>query len=203
MIVTAHQPNYLPGLSVIEKISSSDMVVWLDEAQYTKGGWTNRNRMPDGSWLTVPIVRATDGLPINRVRIAEHDQWRYKHVKAIRQHYGADEVCDEIFRPYGLLIGLNLAILRLLTDPAKWQFQSHLDGGHAVTAVSDDRAALLPISERLAMMVAEVGADVYLSGPSGFRYLDEEPFRRRGIHIDYFSWTGPNPCALEILRVAR
>lgn len=207
MIVTAHQPNYLPGLSVIEKIAASDQVIWLDEVQYTHGGWSNRNRMPDGSWLTVPIERTTDMERFNRVRISEHDNWRLRHCRTLVQHYGAavtDRLRSEIERPYRLLIGLNLALLAILLDDidTPWRFQSHLDGGRATVVVSDDRAELAPISERLAMMVAELGGDVYLSGPSGRHYLDERPFSERGIKVDYFEWTNSNPCCVPMLVAA-
>jgi len=188
-------------MSVINKLRSADTVLFLDEVQYSHGGFTNRNRMPDGSWLTVPVCRDTDMAPLNRVRISEHDDWRRNHVKTLYQHYGhnglVEAVCAEIMRPYRLLIGLNLALLRFVLDPRVWQFQSHLDGGRAEVAVSEDRTELAPISERLAMMVAEVGGDVYLSGPSGRNYLDEIPFLDRGIEVRYWSHTGPNPCVLE------
>jgi hypothetical protein len=220
MIVTAHQPNYLPGLSVIEKVEAADAVIWLDEVQYSHGGWTNRNRMPDGSWLTVPVERRTDMGPINRVRISEHGGWRDSHCKALKQHYkGAHtnglvlDLCAEIMRPYRLLIGLNLALLRLLIDPtesmrrsdmeAAWYFQSHLDGGHAVWASGDEEYELAPISQRIAMMVAELGGDVYLSGPSGRNYLDEKPFDERGIKVDYWKFDGPNDCAVSRLTSVR
>lgn len=207
MIVTAHQPNYLPGLSVIEKIEDADAVIWLDEVQYSHGGWSNRNRMPDGSWLTIPIERCTDMAAFNRVRIAEHDNWRLKHERTILQHYGRsatlDAITDELDRPYRLLVGLNLALLRiLLGNPTAWHFQSHLDGGRATVAVSEDRAELAPISQRLAMMVSELGGDVYLSGQSGRGYLDERPFEQRGIEVRYREHVGPNHCALTRVRSA-
>lgn len=211
MIVTAHQPNYLPGLSVIEKLAAADAVVWLDEVQFSHGGWSNRNRMPDGSWLTVPVEHHTEPSTFratfpafNRVRISEHDGWRNRHATTLRQHYGTgvDDLCEEIQRPYRLLVGLNLALLRVMLDgcDTAWHFQSHLDGGRTTLAVSDDRVELAPISKRLAMMVSELGGDVYLSGPSGYRYLDESPFDALGIEVRYFEWNGPNPCAVEARR---
>lgn len=208
MIVTAHQPNYLPGLSVIEKVAYADAVIWLDEVQYSHGGWSNRNRMPDGSWLTVPVERRTDMGPFNRVRISEHGNWRQDHVKSLAQHYGhhaIGSICDEILRPYRLLIGLNLALLRLLLSDSDtpWHFQSHLDGGHAVWAVSDEQHELAPISERIAMMVSELDGTSYLSGPSGRFYLDEKPFVDRGIRVDYFRWDEPNDCSVGRQRALR
>jgi hypothetical protein len=199
VIVTAHQPNFLPGLSVAEKVRAADAVVWLDEVQYTHGGWTNRNRMPDGSWLTVPVERATDMAPMNRVRISEHRRWRVRAAATLRQHFGpaADPYAAEVLRPYRLLVGLNLALLRLLLDGVPtWHFQSHLDGGRAQVAVSEDRQELRPISVRLAMMVAELGGTEYLSGASGHRYLDERPFEELGVAVRYWEHEGPNPCAL-------
>ncbi len=155
--------------------------------------------MPDGSWLTVPIERRTDMGPFNRVRISEHGNWREKHAKALTQQFSIGaRYANVVLRPYRLLVGLNLACLRYMLEGAdtEWYFQSHLDGGHAVWAVSDERFELAPISERLAMMVAEVGGSTYLSGPSGYRYLDERPFLERGLTVKYWEHTGPNLCAV-------
>jgi hypothetical protein len=203
-VPTRDHPNFLAGLSVIQKIESADAVIFLDEVLYSPHGWSNRNRMPDGSWLTVPVSSGAMHEQFNRVRISEHRDWRTDHCKTLRQHYGAraEEICDEIQRPYRLLVGLNLACLHVILSGSATSihFQSHLDGGRAVTAISEDRIELAPISARLALMVSELGGDVYLSGPSGRRYLDETPFHELGIRVDYWEHTGPNPCALERLR---
>ena len=203
MIVSAHQTNFLPGMSVVEKIRSADACIFLDEVTYSPHGWTNRNRMPDGSWLTVPVESGAMYQPLNRVRISDSRDWRRQHCKTLRQHYGhtADAICDEIQRPYRLLIGLNLACLQILLadSDTSWHFQSHLDGGRTVTAVSDDREELLPISARLALMVAELGGTTYLSGPSGRNYLNEQPFHDLGITVEYWQHQGANPCCLSEL----
>lgn len=207
VVVTAHQrpqPNYLPGLSVVEKVRDADAVVWLDEVQYTHGGWSNRNKV-GGAWLTVPIQRTTNMASFNEVRISEHRQWRLRHSRTLLQCYGnaAEPLVAEIERNFRLLVGLNLACLRVLCAGLEidtpWVFQSHLDGGSAVRATSDEQTELLPISERLAMMVEEVGGDVYLSGPSGRNYLSEEPFHERGIEVSYYEWSRENPCAVGAL----
>lgn len=206
-VVCAHQPNLLLAASIITKIQASDALILLDEVQYTKNGWTNRNRTPDGRWLTVPVERHCVYKPINRVRIGEPAKdWRQPLVKALVEAWPGDTtaaVCREILRPYRLLVGLNVAVLRIvlgqLAPDVLWAFQSHLDGGHAVAAVSDRAAELEPISNRLAMMVEELGGTTYLSGPSGRKYLDERPFEARGIAVEYWQHDGPNPCALALV----
>ena len=191
---------------MIEKVRSADAVIWLDTVQYSHGGWSNRNRMPDGSWLTVPIDRSTNMAPFNQVQISGVARWRREHCATLRQHYGsaADEICSEISRPFGLLVGLSLACLQILLEGCNtsFHFQSHLDGGRAVVAVSDHRDELAPICDRLAVMVAELGGTTYLSGPSGRRYLNERPFHERGIAVEYYHWEGPNDCSVKILTPA-
>lgn len=210
-VVTAHQPNFLPGMSVVSKIAASDFVIWLDRVQYTKGGYTNRNRLPDGSWLTVPVERHCAFKPIAEVRVGSHPQWRATNCRLIRAAWGGgpsfghdqqlvERVCEEMMRPYGLLVGLNAALLEMtvreLAPRCRWAWQSMLDAGHAVVAVSENEDALLPISDRLAMMTGELGGTVYLSGPSGRHYLAEQPFHERGIAVEYWQHEGPNPCVM-------
>lgn len=209
MIATCHQPNWAPGASVMNKIAASDVCIWADEFQFSHGSFTNRNRAADGSWLTIPVEAGSAGQPINRVRIGNPPKrdWRIHMTRRLRQDWPCqvtERICQEIMRPYRLLVGLNMACLRILCDAleheALWVFQSHLDGGHSVPVVADNAPALVDASERLAMMVEEVGGDIYLSGPSGRHYLSETPFLERGIEVRYWSHHGPNPSALEMMR---
>lgn len=200
VIVACHQPNFLPGVSVVEKILQADAVIWLDEVAYSNGGYTNRNRLPDGSWFTIPVSRHGLGTPINRVMIGigATREWREQAADRLVNAFGAAAIpaAIEIMRPYRRLVALNAAILRVLFttfDPTIGQhWQSHLIGG-----------SLRDPSERLAAMVAEIGGTVYLSGPSGRKYLNEQPFDDRGIEVRYYEHDGPNPCALSLLTAER
>lgn len=207
MRLTLHQPNFCPGASVISKVLACDAVVWMDTVQWTKGGYTNRNRLPDGSWVTVPVAHGSSFAPINRVRVgAPRGDWRDAVCRQLRGAWPGEtteRVCREVMRGYPLLVGLNAAILRVLLDALGYggeqHWQSHLDEGHAVQAVSEQRSTLAPISERIAQMVAALGGTVYVSGPSGRNYLDEQPFAERGVRVEYWRHEGPNPCALGLV----
>lgn len=196
MIVTGHQVNFLPGLSVIEKIRSADAVVWMDEMQYERHGYVNRNRLADGTWMRIPVSEHDTFAPINRVRIGDPTgRGREKVARTLEHHFGelAAPFAAEIRRPYRLLVGLNSRLLRLLLEATgihvEEHFQSHLGAGRYEAT-----------SNGLADMVAELGGTVWLSGPSGRNYLDETPFAERGIRVEYFEHEGDNPCALELLR---
>ena len=59
MIVSVHQPQYIPWLGFFHKLSKSDVYVSLDTVQYLSRGFNHRNKIktPDGeSWLTIPVI---------------------------------------------------------------------------------------------------------------------------------------------------
>jgi hypothetical protein len=157
--------------------------------------------------MSVPVNHEDLFAPINRVRIADPGgRQREKIARTIEQKMGdAGKVfAAELRRPWQLLVGLNMALIHRLFDAleirAEIVLQSHLESGRYFGPLASfSRDDLVPVSERLAAMTAEVGGTVYLSGPSGRNYLDETPFEERGITVDYWAHAGPNPCALEVL----
>jgi hypothetical protein len=192
---------------VISKVLAADAVIWLDVVQYSKGSWTNRQKLPDSSWLTVPVAHGSSFAPINKVRIGKPlGDWRSYMVEQLIRVWpspATTDVCNHIDRGYPLLVGLNAAILQVVLDYREYEgeqhWQSHLDAAHALVAVSEQQYQLAPISERIAEMVYSLGGHVYLSGPSGWHYLDERPFTERGVLVEYWQHEGPNPCCLERL----
>jgi WbqC-like protein family len=196
VIVTGHQVNFLPGCSVTAKIAAADCCVWMDEMQYERHGFVNRNRLADGTKLTIPVSEHDTFAPINRVRIGDPTGRGREKVARTLEHQLGDAgapFAAEIRRPYRLLVGLNARLLRLLLDAlgitVEEHFQSHLGAGRYEAT-----------SNGLADMVAELGGTTWLSGPSGRAYLDEMPFRERGIRVEYFEFEGANPSAVELLR---
>ncbi len=194
MIVTIHQPEFLPWLGLIDKIRQADVTVLLDSVQYEKHYFQNRNRIRTAegwSWLTVP-VRTTGrfGQRIDQVEIDDATDWRRKHLRSLQQHYAAvahfDQVCAPLERLYGEawrhLVDFNVAVI-------EWMLGAF---GLRRTLV---RASALPIagqrSELLAAICVTVGASTYLSGVSGREYLDEEPFAKAGIDVGYHEFVHP------------
>ena len=70
--VIIRQPGYLPNLGFFKKIQSSDTFVFLDDVQFEKDSFDNRNRIrtKDGTtWLTVPIKRPVLKKKFNEIMI--------------------------------------------------------------------------------------------------------------------------------------
>ena len=93
MIVSIHQPAYLPWLGYFDKIARADLFIWLDNVQFQKNSFQNRNKIltKDGPvWLTVPM--RTSGVlyetPLKDVEIDNSKNWRVKHLSSIKMNYG-------------------------------------------------------------------------------------------------------------------
>jgi len=90
MILTAHQPCYIPWFGLFHKIHLSEMFCLFDIAQYQIKDFNNRNKIKTntgGIWLTVP-VESKDHFKkkICDIRIINNG-WNKKHFKSIMFAY--------------------------------------------------------------------------------------------------------------------
>ena len=85
MIVSVHQPQFLPWLGYFDKIARSDCFVVLDTVQFKKNEFQNRNKIltPTGpQWLTVPVEYKFP-MRIDEVPINKRANWRRKHTQTL------------------------------------------------------------------------------------------------------------------------
>jgi len=91
MIVSIHQPEYLPWLGFFHKVHQSDIFVLLDNVQYEKNYFQNRNKIRTQSgrtWLTVPVLtKGKSNQQINEVKIDNKSNWSKKHWRSIDLNY--------------------------------------------------------------------------------------------------------------------
>ncbi len=187
MIVTIHQPGYLPWAPFLEKALRSDVFVLLDDVQFEKNSEQNRNRIktPRGAeWLTVPVQRRLGTLIPDVFIPADQDGWRVKHRRSIEQNYRRaphfDAVAGPLFalldRPWDRLLDLTLAVDRLFLEWAG--FSGRFERASALSVPGRKACRILEFCSRL-------GADTYLSGPAGLDYLDPAAFASAGVRILY------------------
>lgn len=58
MIISIHQPLFIPWFPYFEKMAQSDLFIFMTTCQYEKGSCLNRNKI-NGSWWTKPIKSGT------------------------------------------------------------------------------------------------------------------------------------------------
>lgn len=191
MIFAAHQPHYLPWIRYLHKVAAADVFVLLDDAQYTKNGWQNRNRVKGAEGpilLTVPVQahlgdRILDVVPAG-------SRWVRRHLATLDTCYG-ETLCpwkkalQDVLEAHaeGPLSLLNEAVLRALAEA----FGIRTPILRSSEIGVDGRA-----STRLAAIGRALGADTYLTGPHALEaYLDPRPFEAEGIGLAVQHWDCP------------
>ncbi len=194
-IVAIHQPNYLPWLGFFYKIAKCNIFVLLDNVQYTKNGFINRNKIktPQGAiWLTVDVLTKNRyGQLINEVEINNSLPWGRTHEKSIAQNYSQSpyfskyrDLFESVYdQRWGNLADLNEALIKVICEIL------------GIKNVKFIRASELNVSgqstELLVNICKAIGTDTYLSGPTGKEYMNEGLFEREGINLRYSDFKHP------------
>jgi hypothetical protein len=170
------QPTYLPYLGYFHLIAASDVFVFLDDVQFARRSWQQRNRVlgPAGEvMLTVPVAKADRDAPISEITISEAEPWREKHLTSIRHAYakrphfqeGIDFLETQLRLPVTRLADLNCGLIeaasRRLGLEAEFVRASALGApGHR--------------SDHLLAICRAVGAGEYLSPMGSHDYMEDD-----------------------------
>ena len=199
LIVTVHQPHYMPWLGYLHRMARADLFIVLDHVQFERGNYQNRTMIRvngEPRWLTVPVVQRSQ-----KERIAEKQidnalagtprWWSSAHFQTIRHAYRE--------APFG---ARYLPELRRILE-TRWERVVELDaamldflrGAYGVTTKvlrSSELNVAGAKSELILNLCRAVGADTLLAGLGGSRaYLDKAEFERQGVRIVYQEFSHP------------
>jgi UDP-2,4-diacetamido-2,4,6-trideoxy-beta-L-altropyranose hydrolase len=126
--IAINQPAYLPWIGYFDLIDQVDLFVVLDNVQFEKQSWQQRNRIktPGGlQWLSVPVkFRGRLGQLIQEVEIRDSG-FCVNHLRGIELAYRRSPYFERYFPPLkqrieemrgGLLVDLNLTLLQWLAE---------------------------------------------------------------------------------------
>lgn len=186
MIVSIHQPHFLPWMGYFNKVLNSDTFVWLHSVQYRKNYFQNRTQIKNVNeqplWLTVP-VHAKLGVKIDEVTIAD-PKWRNRICRTIEQCYCRAPyfaecwpvLADCLRTTADTLDEINYrtfrALLKLLAAD-----------GVTVKRIGDLAVESSDPTTRLVNVCTAVGATAYVAGRGGRSYLRVDEFERSGIKV--------------------
>lgn len=184
MITAIHQPQYLPWLGYFDKIHQADLFILLDNVQFKKNEWQNRNRIRTSQgpqWLTVPVLHHF-GQTISEVQINQKIPWARNHLKALELNYCKAPHYDSIMplfkdvfdRPWENLAEINIHLIRLIADYLGITTKIVLASEYVTTNTS---------TARLIELCVHTGTEVYLAGADGKNYMDLTLFENREIEV--------------------
>lgn len=194
MILTAHQPVYLPWLGLFHKIALADTFVSFNQVQYLPKDWNNRNKIKSSQgaiWLTVPVLRSGHReKTISEIEINNDFPWQRKHWNSLYLNYKKApyfakyapffedtykkewkkiaELNDYMLKYFLQFLGIEINFL----DASQFMFQ-----GKKNDLVLD--------------MCTQLKAGTYIFGELGKNYADTESFQRQGISIAFQEYHHP------------
>lgn len=194
MKVAISQPTYLPWIGYLDLIDQVDLFVILDNVQFAKQTWQQRNRIRTAAglqWLTVPI-KLHFGQLIGEVEIREAD-FHVDHLRAIelayrrapRFQYYFEAINSKLaVRESRLLVDVNVSLLAWIMEAL------------------DIRTRLVRASklgqrgkrtELLANICSELGATEYISPAGSAAYLlgEQELLTSRHIEVLFHHYEHP------------
>jgi hypothetical protein len=186
LIVSAHQPNYLPWTGYFFKMMYCDTFILADGVQYTTQGYINRVQIKTSQgiqWLTVPVLTRGKGLQkIKDIRIAQSQNWRRKHWRTIFLNYKYASYFDDYAgyfekvyqKEWIYLLDLNIELLSFIKNSL------HINCSFSKS--SEYKVPETP-TERIVGLVKKSRGDEYISGKSGRNYLKEDKFLNAGIKL--------------------
>ena len=181
MKVTIHQPEHFPYLGFFQKMQAADLFVVLDDVQYTRNNFQNRNkflnRNGEEEFFTIELEQGANKKLINEVLVRTDTKWRIKVLNKLRMNFRLD--LQDIYAS-DRLVEINMASIE------------YCRSGLGITTpmvLSSSLGISSSKSQRLADICRTLGATEYISGSGGRDYLDESCFSCR---VSYFKANVPD-----------
>ena len=183
------QPYFFPYLGYFQLLQKADVIILLDNTQYTKQTWINRNRIKTNelvTFFTVPVRAHPHRSTIAEIEIADGRRWRDKLLKSLALNYrSADSMLllslsEMLAKPRKLLI-------ELCVDSLAWTMK-YLGLDFEPVLFSDiGQAAKTNRFERITAVCAEFHATTYLNAPGGKTLYTPEMFQGSGFDLKFLA----------------
>jgi len=184
MILSGHQPVYLPSMHLFNKIALSDQFMFVGHCQYVTKSWHNRNHIRNGTQvqtLTVPVLKTGRfGQSISET-VINGDHWKRKHLASIKNTYQKRPYFKDYFPAIEALINQPWAYLGDLNIALILQFLEWL-AIETTIVYSDQYDIKNQKTDMLVSMCRAMEADHYLSNEGSRAYVEEEKMFKAGIY---------------------
>ena len=178
---------------------NSDEYVIMDDVQFTRRDWRNRNIIKNGEskqWLTIPVENKGNfgTARVMDMKIADYN-WTDKHLSKLEGAYKSSDFWAEFLeflqaiykkaRQLEHLTEINYLFLVELCNLLKIDHNISMSTKYYSLSELDSFTA----SERLVRLAEACNAQIYLTGPAALNYLDLSMFHAKGIEVKFADYS--------------
>jgi hypothetical protein len=183
-----HQPDFLPWIGFFQKLKKCDIFVVLDDVQFIRRGWINRDRIlinNKASWLTVPVKsKGQYEELIKNIMIDYSKNWVDEFSKTIFYNYHKYPYYErhgskmiEIFqKKKKYLIDLNMELIEYVSSYYKINRK---------IIFSSSLKLRKKKGEKILEILKLLNANEYITGSGSKDYLDEKIFEKENIKLNF------------------
>lgn len=186
MRIAIQQPYFYPYLGYFELIRSVDKFIFLNDVQYIKRSWINRNRISEDYFITVPVNKSSQDTNINKIKINYNFNWHYKHCRSIELKYGKKCMNNPVYLFYK-----NIPKYEYLFDLLRDSIKNVCEFLKIKTEFIDSEIFEIEKinkgKDRIIKICNLLGAKQYYNLPRGANLYDKEDFVRNGIDIKFIN----------------
>lgn len=194
MKITIHQPEHMPWLGLLDKISKADIFVLLDTVDFEKNYFQNRNKIrtsKDYDYITVPIEKHNHK-SIKEIKIIYQQDWTVRYLGKIYNEYHKTAYFHTYYHVIKNIINSNFTYLIDLNECLLRQILEWFDiTTPIIKASSLNLDSSLKSTDLLLEISKKLNADTYLSGTSGKDYLDINKFTEANINVEFHQFFHP------------
>ena len=196
MKVAIMQPYFLPYIGYFQLMAAVDVFVILDEVNFIKGGWINRNRIWNGRepiWLTLPLLGASPNKLISQIQIQRDNGWKRKMLSTVTQSYVKAPQGIQATSFFSRILSHTEGNLARFIANSLCELQSQLNLSCKIIPTS--RGLSAPSSRgvgRVLDICKNLGADEYWNLPGGKELYQVEDFDRLGISLRFIESQMPS-----------
>jgi hypothetical protein len=184
-LVAGHQPNLYPYGGFFSKMAKVDEFVIVDNTQYVKKQYHNRNRIKllngDTVWLSIPVKNSGRYKQlINEVEIDNAQDWRQKHKNTLLRNYKKSPFFDKYYPGFEEL--LSKEWIRLFDFNFEFiKLSAEYIGIETPLLVASEIGAQGKASGLILDICRKTGGDAYLHGKHANDYVDFDLLKDAGI----------------------
>ncbi|MEQ8361395.1 MAG: WbqC family protein [Cyclobacteriaceae bacterium] len=190
MIISIHQPHFLPWLGYFNKVFNSDIFVWLHNVQFRKNYFQNRTKIKNSDadqelWLTIP-VKASIHDNIDQVKVADI-RWAKKARKTIEQCYRKTPYFGQYFEP----LTKHFETSEYLDDINYKTFMvllHELNYHGKIVRMDELNVDVLDPNLRLIEICKRLECNHYIAGKGGKNYLNSQQWNDESIKVSWQSF---------------
>ena len=189
-IVTILQPSFVPYLGFFSLASKCNIWIHLDNVQYTKRDWRNRNYLAgkNGKFqITIPVLSKNTEI-IKDIKIDHSTSWSKKIIRSIYLNYNKCFFFQEYFynienifnKKHSYLIDINLDFFNFFCQILKIHPQ--------IFFASESKIPNDGKSEYLMNLCLKYKATQFNEGIKGMNFLNEDIFHAKNIKVNFFDY---------------